>query len=45
MFDDSLSYWNPLKSDTGVKVPNTGTTIRLQSMSSAGFAQVPVAPK
>ena len=44
-FDDSLSYWNPLKSDTGVKVPNTGTTIRLQSMSSAGFAQVLVAPK
>jgi immune inhibitor A len=45
VFDDSQSYWNSAKPDTGVKVPNTGTTIRLQSMNSTGFAQVQVAPK
>jgi immune inhibitor A len=48
VFDDRGDYTRPYiadgHSDGGVKVPHTGTQIRLQSMSSAGFAQVEVRP-
>ena len=48
VFDDRNDYTRPYvadgHSDGGVIVPNTGTQIRLKSMSSAGFAQVEVLP-
>ncbi len=48
VLDDRNDYTRPYvadgHSDGGVIVPNTGTQIRLKSMSSAGFAQVEVLP-
>jgi len=42
VFDDANSYWNSAIPTSSVKVPHTGTTIRIQSVNSAGFIQVRV---
>jgi len=45
MFDDRLSYYDPLNPWGSVIVPNTGTQIRIQSISALGnFMQVQVRP-
>lgn len=44
-FDDRRQYWYPSKPDSGVKVPNTGTTITVKGQSNGGaFMQVQVRP-
>ena len=46
VFDDSQSYWSPSTPFAGVKVPNTGTTVRVKSVSAQGaMMQIEVAPK
>ena len=46
VFDDSQSYWSPQTPFAGVKVPNTGTTIRVKSVAAQGsLMQIEVAPK
>ena len=46
VFDDTKSYWSPDTPFAGVKVPNTGTTVRVKSVSAQGaFMQIEVAPK
>jgi immune inhibitor A len=46
VFDDSKSYWSPQTPFAGVKVPNTGTTIRVKSVAAQGsLMQIEVAPK
>jgi len=41
VFDDSIQYWNPATPTAGVINPNTGTTIRIVSISTlGGFMQV-----
>lgn len=43
VFDDSNSYFDPAAPLAGVNVPNTGTTIRIKSISAHGsFMQVAV---
>jgi immune inhibitor A len=45
MFDDLLSYYNEENPMGSVIVPNTGTQIRIQSVSAQGnFMQVQVRP-
>ncbi len=45
MFDDRLSYYDPLNPWGSVIVPNTGTQIRIQSISAlGGFMQIQVRP-
>jgi len=45
IFDDRNSYYDPLNSWGSVIVPNTGTQIRIQSISAQGlFMQVQVRP-
>jgi len=45
MFDDRLSYYDPVNPWGSVIVPNTGTQIRIQSISARGsFMQVEVRP-
>ena len=45
IFDDSNSYYDPLNPWGSVIVPNTGTQIRIQSISAQGnFMQVQVRP-
>ncbi len=45
MFDDRLSYYDPLNPWGSVIVPNTGTQIRIQSISALGnFMQIQVRP-
>ena len=34
LFDDSIQYWNPLTPAAGVMNPNTGTTLRIQSITA-----------
>jgi immune inhibitor A len=42
-FPDLTQYWNPLTPTAGVINPNTGTTIRIKSISAqGGFMQVAV---
>ena len=44
-FDDRNTYWYASDPDAGVKVPNTGTTIAVESQSNNGsFMQVEVSP-
>lgn len=44
-FDDTKSYYDPAAPYASVIVPNTGTTIRVKSVSAQGnFMQVQVAP-
>mgnify|MGYP003292281652 CR=1 FL=1 len=46
VFDDTQSYWSPHTPFSGVKVPNTGTTVRVKSVSVQGaLMQIEVAPK
>jgi len=43
VFDDSNSYWDPANPTGSVIVPNTGTTIRIKSISAQGsFMQIAV---
>ena len=43
IFDDRNSYYDPLNPQGSVIVPNTGTQIRIQSISAQGtFMQVQV---
>ena len=43
VFDDSNSYWDPANPTGSVIVPNTGTTIRVKSISAQGsFMQIAV---
>ncbi|MCP4403672.1 MAG: hypothetical protein GY801_41000 [bacterium] len=43
VFDDTNSYWDPAAPLASVIVPNTGTTIRIKSVSAHGsFMQVAV---
>jgi immune inhibitor A len=45
IFDDTNQYWNPAIPVAGVMNPNTGTQIRIQSVSAQGsFMQVEVRP-
>ena len=45
IFDDTLSYYDPLNPQGSVIVPNTGTQIRIQSISAlGGFMQLEVRP-
>ncbi len=45
VFDDRNSYYDPLNPQGSVIVPNTGTQIRIQSISAQGnFMQVQVRP-
>jgi immune inhibitor A len=45
IFDDTLSYYDPVNPWGSVIVPNTGTQIRIQSISALGnFMQVQVRP-
>ena len=45
VFDDNNQYWNPANPTGGVKNPNTGTQIRVKSISARGsFMQVEVRP-
>jgi immune inhibitor A len=45
MFDDRLSYYDPLNPWGSVIVPNTGTQVRIQSISALGnFMQIQVRP-
>ena len=45
MFDDRVSYWDSANPMGSVIVPNTGTQIRIQSISAQGsFVQVEVRP-
>jgi len=45
IFDDNYQYWNPLTPISGVINPNTGTQIRIKSVSAQGsFMQVEVRP-
>ena len=45
VFDDNNQYWNPLNPTGGVINPNTGTQIRIKSVSAQGnFMQVQVRP-
>lgn len=45
MFDDSLSYYDELNPQGSVIVPNTGTQIRIQSISAQNsFMQIQVRP-
>ena len=45
MFDDTLSYYDPANPWGSVIVPNTGTQIRIQSISAQGnFMQIQVRP-
>ena len=45
VFDDTVQHWNPVTPTAGVRNPNTGTLIRLKSLTPGGFAQVEVRPK
>ncbi len=43
VFDDKNQYWNPLTPLAGVKNPNSGTQIRIKSISAQGsFMQVQI---
>jgi len=45
IFDDNNQYWNPETPALGVKNPQTGTQIRIKSISAqGGFMQVEVRP-
>jgi len=45
VFDDRMQYWNPATPAAGVMNPNTGTQIRVKSVSARGsFMQVQVKP-
>jgi immune inhibitor A len=45
VFDDRTLYWDPANPQGSVKNPNTGTQIRIQSISAQdGFMQVEVRP-
>jgi len=45
MFDDRLSYYDPVNPWGSVIVPNTGTQVRIQSISALGnFMQIQVRP-
>ncbi len=45
VFDDNIQYWNPETPVLGVINPNTGTQIRIKSISAQGsFMQVEVRP-
>jgi immune inhibitor A len=45
VFDDNNSYWDPANPTGSVIVPNTGTQIRIQSISAQGnFMQIQVRP-
>jgi len=45
IFDDNYQYWNPVTPVAGVMNPNTGTQIRIKSVSAQGsFMQVEVRP-
>jgi immune inhibitor A len=45
VFDDRTQYWNPLTPNAGVINPNTGTQVRVKSVSARGnFMQVEVRP-
>jgi immune inhibitor A len=45
VFDDRTLYWDPANPQGSVKNPNTGTQIRIVSISSlGGFMQVEVRP-
>ena len=45
VFDDSKSYWSPQTPFARVKVPNTGTTVRVKSVSAQGaMMQIEVGP-
>jgi immune inhibitor A len=45
VFDDTQSYWDPANPTGSVIVPNTGTTIRVKSISAQGnFMQIEVRP-
>ena len=45
VFDDSKSYWSPQTPFASVKVPNTGTTVRVKSVSAQGaMMQIEVGP-
>ncbi|HJS20939.1 MAG TPA: immune inhibitor A domain-containing protein [Anaerolineales bacterium] len=43
VFNDAIQYWNPMTPAAGVMNPQTGTTIRIKSISAQGsFMQVAV---
>lgn len=45
VFDDRNSYWSPLTPYASVKVPTTGTSVRVKSVSAQGaLMQIEVAP-
>ena len=45
VFDDRITYWDPANPQGSVKNPNTGTQIRITSISAlGGFMQVEVRP-
>ena len=45
VFDDRITYYDPANPQGSVKNPNTGTQIRIQSISAlGGFMQIQVAP-
>ena len=44
LFDDSRSYWSSVQPNVGVKVPNTGTTIRVLSQKGTSM-KIRVEPK
>jgi hypothetical protein len=45
VFHDSIQYYNPETSTAGVRNPQTGTQIRVKSVSAQGsFMQVEVGP-
>ncbi len=42
VFNDSTDFWDPSTPLANVITPNTGTTVRIKSMTPGGFAQIEV---
>lgn len=44
VFNDATDFWDASTPLANVVTPNTGTTVRIKSMTPGGFAQIQVAP-
>ena len=44
VFNDMTAFWDPSTPLSNVITPKTGTSVRVKSMTTGGFAQIEVAP-